>query len=93
LADLVVALSQRPEAPVRFLPEGREDAVTIETLRQLIAGLPQASVRLEEMSTWLEGLSREVSADRLLSRHEQVLVGGMVSDLEANLRIRVCGSR
>jgi hypothetical protein len=85
LADLVVALSQRPEAPVRFQPEGREDAVTLETLRQPLAGLPQASVRLEEMSTWLEGLSREVSAGRLLSRHEQVLVSGMVSELEANL--------
>jgi hypothetical protein len=38
-----------------------------------------------EMRTWLEGLSREVSAGHLLSRHEQVLVSGLVSELEANL--------
>jgi hypothetical protein len=91
LADLVVALSQRPEAPVRFLPEGREDAVTLETLRQLVVGLPQASVRLQEMSAWLEGLSREVSAGRLISRNEQALVGGMVGELEASLGWEVAG--
>jgi Zn-dependent M28 family amino/carboxypeptidase len=85
LADLVVVLSQRPDAPVRFLPKGREDAVTLKTLNQLIVGLPQASVRFREKSRWLQRLSREVIGGRLLSRDEQVLVGGMVLELEANL--------
>jgi hypothetical protein len=85
LADLVVALSQRPDAPVHFLPEGRDDAVTLETLTQLIVGMPEASVRLNEKSGLLKRLSREVIGGRLLSSEERVLVGGMILELEANL--------
>jgi hypothetical protein len=59
LADLVVALSQRPDAPVRFLPEGRDDAVTLETLNQLIVGMPYASTRMKVKSVWPERLFRE----------------------------------
>ena len=91
LAELVVALSQRPDAPVRFLPEGRDDTATLETLNQMIVGIPEGSGPLKEKSGWLGRLSREVNGGRLLSREEQVLVGGIVLELEANLGWEVAG--
>ena len=80
LRELTLALSARPEAPVRFLPEGRDDAATVASLlalADLLAPYSNAAALARPVLRLLAGAAAKGPLGRLQRGTLHALVAGL----------------
>ncbi|HEV8324986.1 MAG TPA: M28 family peptidase [Myxococcota bacterium] len=85
LADLVVALSARPEAPVEFLPEGQDDLATVTSLLDVSRALLPFSAAAAQAVPFLEALAARAGAEGTLDAETRDTLALLVASLEAAL--------
>ena len=84
LTDVFTALSNRTDTP-EFIPDGFDDAATVDTIRELLDALVPYAPAAEMAQPIVDSLEQRLDADGALTNAERQMIAMLVMQLESNL--------